>query len=283
MDRSAAHRALLWYRKMDGNVYKMILDRVKDHAFERFLDYQAFHEWIIKMVRETLMKYDPSGNEVYDHARLQAYVWYAQGLWYLTQKYKGEALRKEANALFMYWLMLGLREEPLREIAYRLGIKIDDWDNLLDPIAMPISQIVTQSIDRLLTERRVYDILERTERIPAYIEPITGYVDVKEVVEYILIDTYSILKEAVIHILEGFIDATKSNVDLQFIMYVKVHPEADYIPYYAITLTVDDLKNAVYVAPRISYAGLKLAVKPVSTPSESFRIYYTFFIERLYE
>ena len=124
MDRSASHRALLWYRKMDGNVYKMILDRVKEQAFERFLDYQAVHEWIIKKVRETIMKLDPNGNDIYDHTRMQAYVWFAQGLWYISQRYKGNALKREAQALFWYFHQLGLRPEALIAVSNAVGIDI---------------------------------------------------------------------------------------------------------------------------------------------------------------
>ena len=275
IDRNPLSRVELWDRKLEPETYRTYLTAVKPIALRKFSEYQCIHESLIKIVKDVISKYP---NET---TRQHAYMWYAQGIWYCTQRYKDDALRKEANALFMYWLMLGLREEPLREIAIRLGVKIDDWNYLLDPIAMPIANIVKKSIDELLIERRVYEILERSEYIPAYIEPYINKIEISEEKEYEIIDTTKLIELPIIHLVDGFVDATRSNVDLIFNYYIKTHIEANFIPYYSITISQTDLKYAVYIQSRPSFYGIKITVKPSTVPSTPFTIYYTIFIKKV--
>jgi len=275
IDRNPINRVIMWDSKLEPETYGRYLVLTKEIARRAFTRYQFIHEELIRIVKQVLSKY-PS-----EVAREHAYMWFAQGIWYITQRYSDKALQKEADALFTYFLFLGLREDALREIAEKLGVKISDYDTLLDPVAMPVSNIVKRVIDELLIERRVYDILERSEYIPAYIEPYSGKVEVSEVVEYTLIDTTKIVDTPIIHIVEGFVDATKSNTDLVFTYYVKVHEESNYIPYYSVTVSQADLQNAVYIMSRPSYYGVKITIKPATTPSSPYLVYYSFFIRKI--
>jgi len=273
--RTVTDRVILWDKKLEPVTYSIYLEHTKPIALRFFTEYQAIHEYLIKLVKDVLGKYPD------ESSKQHAYMWYAQGIWYCTQRYKAKALRNEVNALFVYWYMLGLQEEPMREIAKKLGIKIDEWDYILDPIAMPVSVVVKKTIDELLTERGVYDVLERSEYIPAYIEPYVNKIEISEVKEYEIIDTTKLIELPTIHLIDGYVDATKSNVDLTFNFYIKTHPETDFIPYYSITVSKADLKNAVYISSRPSYYGIKVNVKPVSSPSSPFFIYYTIFIRKI--
>ena len=275
IDRNPISRIELWDRKMEPDVYARYLTAVKPLALRKFAEYQVVHEELIRMVKEVLAKYPE------ESAKQHAYMWFAQGVWYCKQHYNSKALEKEVNALFVYWYMLGLREEPMREICARLGISLPDWETILDPLAMPIYTSIKKALDELLTERRVYDILERTEYIPAFIEPLVKSIEISEKKEYLLVDTTQVVDVPIIHFMQVFIDATRSNVDLTFREYIKVHEETDFIPYFSQTLTLDELKEAVYILTRPSLYGLKLTVEPYSTPSSPFKIYYVAFISKV--
>lgn len=125
MYRTPEQRAKLWDRKMNAEVYAVYLGRTKPIALDKIIQYQAIHEELIKIVKSVISKYPD------ELIREHAYVWFAQGIWYCKMRYRDEALQREANALFIYWLALGLREEPLREIAQQLGVTIDPTERIL--------------------------------------------------------------------------------------------------------------------------------------------------------
>ena len=135
--RSPIHRARLWDRKMDGATYAAILDRVKPIALPQFAQYQVVHEHIITEVKRILERYPG------ESGRAHAYVWYAQGIWYVTQRYKDEAMRKEADSLYLYWYLLGLNSDALREIAWRFGVDV----------GAKITQDCIEGIDEAITLR----------------------------------------------------------------------------------------------------------------------------------
>jgi len=273
--RTPVDRAKLWYRKMDPHVYAVYLSATKDIAFDKFLYYQEVHEDIIRIVKDVLSRYPE------EYIKTHAYVWYAQGIWYVSKRYRDRAMLREANALFTYFYMLGLREEPMREIATRLGVIIPDWDIVLEPLAMPVSTIVRKTVDNLLFERKVYDAVEKTLKMLSYKPPVVGKIEISEKREYTLIDSYMVVQQPVIHIVEGFIDATRATVDLIFREYVRVHYEAGYVMYYEDKLTVSDLTTAIFIHSRPTIYGIRITVEPVSKPAQPFTIYYSLYVASL--
>jgi len=115
----------MWYRKVDGDVYKLIISRVKDYSFNAVVEYQAHHERIIKIVKNVI---DSFGE---DPSKKHAYVWFAQGVWYCCQRYKDEALVRETSALYIYWRALGLNPDVLRRIASGICVELPDDETIL--------------------------------------------------------------------------------------------------------------------------------------------------------
>jgi len=123
--RSPIERALMWDSKVEPETYTVYLTRVKDIAFRRVLTYQVVHEELIRIVKDTLSKYPQ------ETSKQHAYMWYIQGLWYIKQRYSDKALQIEADALYMYFRLLGLEGSILRELAQRLGITISSDSQIL--------------------------------------------------------------------------------------------------------------------------------------------------------
>jgi len=132
IDRSPFSRVELWDRKMNGKVYSIYLQNVKPLALRKFTEYQIVHEELIKIVKETLSKYPQ------EISREHSYMWYIQGIWYVIQRYTDEARQKEVDALYMYWLLLGLNDEILRELAMRLGVKISSIETILGKVGVSL-------------------------------------------------------------------------------------------------------------------------------------------------
>lgn len=116
--RTVSQRVQLWDKKEDPNVYAVYLEKTKPLALDKFTHYQAVHEELIRIVKECTSKYDT------EYSRTHAYMWYAQGLWYISNRYSGETKTIEASALFVYFVILGLNSDLLLDIAHRLGIEI---------------------------------------------------------------------------------------------------------------------------------------------------------------
>ena len=156
----------MWDAKMDPAVYAVYLTRTKDYARLQFMRYQVVHEELIRIVKDVTSRY-PS-----ESARQHAYMWYAQGLWYCTQRYKSKALQTEADALFVYFYLLGLNDECLREIASRLGIKISDWLNILGRLPMS-QQIIYEGVKKALAET-LHKVEVNTTDTQIEYDPATG-------------------------------------------------------------------------------------------------------------
>jgi len=133
--RDAAQRLKMWDRKMRGDVYAMILAAVKDIALEKMQYYQVVHEYLIDLVKRIVGRYGIEPHLVHE------YMWYAQHLWYLTQRYRSQALQIEADACFLFYYYRGRNEQVLRDIAAALGIKISSWDVLLGRLGMSAEMV----------------------------------------------------------------------------------------------------------------------------------------------
>jgi len=150
--RTVSQRIRKWDAKVRGDVYAEIMKTVKPIALERFSRYQPIHDYLINVVRSVINQYG------IDYGIMQEYVWYAQGLWYLTQKYRSKALQVEADATFCYYFFRGRNEDILRAIAKRLGIEISDWGTLLKRVGVLTEEMVYRGTKRALAET-----LERVE------------------------------------------------------------------------------------------------------------------------
>ena len=149
--RSGSRRYRKYFAKTIPEHTYILLKKTRRLALEGEIGYQGIHEEIIRKVKAVLAYY---GSE---SVRTHAYVWYAQGLWYAKNRYGSQALQKEANALFMYFYVLGLQENALRDIAKAFGINIP-----------PISDIVgitpmSEEIVYKGTKRALKETLERVE------------------------------------------------------------------------------------------------------------------------
>jgi len=143
--RTPFHRIQMWDKKMESTTYAIYLERTKPFALQKFAEYQVTHEYLIRVVKSVTAKYPEESN------RQHAYMWFAQGIWYVRMRYSSQALQKEADALFLYWFYLGLKEEVLREIANKLGVTISSWDKLLGRLGMS-EEIVYKGTKKALQE-----------------------------------------------------------------------------------------------------------------------------------
>jgi len=128
--RTPAQRTVLWDRKMDASVYSEYLTRTKPLARKIIEKYQVEHEQLIRIVKDVIDEY-PS-----EYGRTQAYVWFAQGIYYAKHRYSSEALQKEVDAEYMYWLVLGLRDDVMRKIAERMGVIISDINTIMKKLGI---------------------------------------------------------------------------------------------------------------------------------------------------
>lgn len=176
--RTASQRVRKWDAKVKGDVYAMILEDVKPLALERFAPYQVTHEWLISLVKNIIGKYG------FDHQITQEYMWYAQRLWYLTQRYRSKALQLESDAIFVYYVYRGRSETILREIASALGIKISSWDNIYRRLGMSeeiiyrgTKRALKETLERVATDTTdvdiTYDAEGRIKEITKY-DKVTG-------------------------------------------------------------------------------------------------------------
>jgi len=189
LSRSAFQRTRMWDAKVKGDIYAAQLADVKPLALTRVTEYQLTHEHLISLVRQTVGRFGIEGSLIHE------YMWYAQKLWRLTQTYRDEALKLQADALFLWYLARGRNEAILRSIALQVGIKISDTEVIIERVGIPILlKIIAKDV--LLangTEQTLFEYVG-TAVIQGYIDlqnlrdgdevVITSYVKVKEDGEY---------------------------------------------------------------------------------------------------
>jgi hypothetical protein len=199
----------MWDAKMKGDVYTTQLEATKPLALPRVAEYQATHESLISIVKTCFTDY-PEESSI-----LQEYMWYAEKLWRLSQTYTSQALQNEADALFLWYLAKGRKEDVLRRIAEKLGIIISSSDEIFQKIgATPILKIIKK--DTIIADGTEQTLLEYlgTARISGNIDlhnmangdtvTIKVYIKVKEDQPYTLhaSDTYENIQDLpILHIL----------------------------------------------------------------------------------
>jgi len=136
--RTASERLALWDAKMDGDIYARTLQKLKPLAKEGEATYQAEFDRLLAIVKRIL-----EGTP--EHSSVQAYMWYAEKLWSLTQRFSGPALQKEADALYLWHLARGRDDVALRAIARALGVEISPLEDIIDTVLAPrLMKIIAQ-------------------------------------------------------------------------------------------------------------------------------------------
>jgi len=186
MSRNPFLRAKLWEAKMKPDIYKQQFEAVKDMALERVLDYQVLQEYLIKLVRGILAKY---GKDTYI---MQEYMWFAEKLWRLTQTYKDLALQKEADSLFLYYLVRGRDEQILRDIAKALGVNISDTQDIIRRIGIEVGVTVkpisiNEGLDPVIIDNTIEKLIGEVKppdnaKYLAYVDGIHVIIDSSNVI-----------------------------------------------------------------------------------------------------
>lgn len=141
---------------MEPSTYAIYLERTKPIALPKFMMYQSIHEQLIQIVKNITSRYG------IESVKQHAYMWYVQGLWYISNRYKSKAKQIECDALFVYWYLLGLKEDVLRQLAKALGIKISSWEEISKRIPV-VAPPLTEEIIYRGTKRALAETLERVE------------------------------------------------------------------------------------------------------------------------
>jgi len=140
-----------WQAKTEPETTFLLLQKTRGLAVESEREYQPQHEELIRKVKAVLEKY---GSEA---TRAHAYVWFAQGLWYAKKRYSSQALQKEANALFVYFYVLGLYEQALKDIALSFGITLPSPQDIVGGGG------ISEDVVYRGTKRALQETLERVE------------------------------------------------------------------------------------------------------------------------
>jgi len=230
--RSPSLRLEMWDAKMKGDIYKIQLEAVKPHALPIVASYQAIHELLISRVKEILSRFDS------ESSLLQEYMWYAEKMWKLTQQYGSNALQKEADALYLWYLARGRNDIALRMIAQALGIKISSLEYIVEKILTPVLISIIGK-GALMADGSEQILIEYAGKIAT----ISGYIDL-------------------------------SNMDVGDVVtircYVKIREDSDYKLYRSETFEGKQPEPALYMLPRLSGFALKTTLQQTAGAYKSF-------------
>jgi len=234
--RDSASRLKMWDKKMNPEIYSEYLKATKPLAIPKVAKYQATHEYLISMVKSIL------GNYPEEFFILQEYMWYAQKMWKLVQSYSSEALKKEANALFLWYLAKGRNEMVLRGIARALGINIEDTDIIVGRITMKVIAKGTLVADG--TEQTVVEYVASGDELAK----ISGYLDLQNMV---------------------------AGDEIIIRVYVKMLPDADYKLLHSYDFSGKQEEPALYFLPKLSGYAFKVTLQQTSGTYKSFNYLFT--------
>lgn len=142
--QSPSQRTEMWNRKMVPSIIAARLEATKHLGLEKMQYYQAAYQHVVDMVKEI------AGRAGESPALMHEYIWYALELWQLTQRFKSEALRLEAEGTYLKYLYRGRNEKVLRSIASAMGIRMRSKSEIFErlgvsPAAAPIALAVLNS------------------------------------------------------------------------------------------------------------------------------------------
>lgn len=226
LSRDPIQRFKMWDSKVVGDTYSRQLALVKPLARDKIATYQVIHEQLIDTVKRLTGTYG-------EFHLTQEYMWYAQKLWKLTQTYRSNALQKQADALFLWFLAKGLSEITLRSIARSLGIDISSTTEIINRITMPIIAEGT-----LVADGSEQTVLEYTET-------------------------------ATIH---GYIDLSKMEAGdtVEIKVYVRIKEGGEYQLHASETYSGAQSLPALYIVPKLSGHGFKVTLKQTAGTYKSF-------------
>jgi len=229
--RPPSRRFDLWDKKMDPEVYSYTLPKTKPIGAPDEMNYQTVFENLLNIVKKILQDTD-------EYSNTQAYMWYAEKLWSLIQKYSGPALQKEADALYLWHLARGRNDVVLRIIAKSLGVNISSLESILEKVMAPLllSVIAQGSITSDGTEQT---IVEYTGNI----SQISGYIDLSNMQNG---DTVTVR------------------------LYVKIKSEGDYKLYHAETFNDKQEEPALYILPKVTGIAYKVTIQQTKGSYKSF-------------
>jgi len=229
--RPPSRRFEMWDKKMDPGVYSYTLSKTKLIGGPDEMNYQTVFENLLNIVKKILQDTD-------EYSNTQAYMWYAEKLWSLTQKYSGPALQKEADALYLWHLARGRNDTVLRIIAKSLGVNISSLESILENVMAPLLlSIVKQG--SITTDGSEQTIVEYTGNI----SQISGYIDLSNMQDG---DTVTIRT------------------------YVKIIPDGEYRLYDGETFVGKQESPALYILPRLTGVAYKVTIQQTSGLYKSF-------------
>jgi hypothetical protein len=230
--RDPVLRTKMWEAKVKGDIYAQQLEAVKPLALPAVAGYQATHEHLISVVKGVLAAL---GTE---QSLLQEYMWYAEKLWKYTQQYGGDALQRQADALYLWYLARGRNDVALRAVAQSLGVKISPLEEIVERVLAPalISVVAKGTLTADGTEQA---LLEYSGRIST----IAGYVDLGNMEEGDVV---------VIRI------------------YVRVTEDSDFRLYRSETFEGRQVEGALYVLPRLSGLAMRVTLQQTAGTFKTF-------------
>ena len=234
--RDAASRFEMWDRKVKADTYALQLESVKPLVRGKVAQYQVAHENLISTVRNIV------GAFGYEAAIMQEYMWFAQKLWSFKNHYTSEALQKQADSLFVWHVMRGRNEACLRAVAQALGIKISEWDKIIEKLMAP--QLLTIiGHGTLIADGTPQTLIEY-----AGLTTIQGYIDLSNMQEG---DTVTIS------------------------IYIKVKPDGEYKLYNTETYYGKQPTPTLYILPRVTAYGYKAVLQQTAGTYKSFDYLFT--------
>jgi len=230
--RDPVLRTMMWEAKVKGDIYAQQLEAVKPFALPAVAGYQATHERLISTVKSVLAAL---GTE---QSLVQEYMWYAEKLWKYTQQYGGDALQRQADALYLWYLARGRSDAALRAVAQSLGIKISPLEEIVERVLAPalISVVAKGTLTADGTEQA---LLEYSGRIST----IAGYVDLGNMEEG---------------------DAVVIRI------YVRVTEDSDFRLYRSETFEGRQIESALYVLPRLSGLAMRVTLQQTAGTFKTF-------------
>jgi hypothetical protein len=221
----------MWDRKMDPEIYSYTLPKTKQIGGPYEMHYQTVFENLLNTVKKILQ-------DTSEYSNTQAYMWYAEKLWSLTQRYSGPALQKEADALYLWHLARGRNDIALRTIAKSLGVNISPLESILENVMAPLLlSIVKQgSITTDGTEQTIVEYVGN-------ISQISGYIDLSNMQDG---DTVTIRT------------------------YVKIKPDGEYRLYDSEDYAGKQESPALYILPKLTGVAYKVTIQQTSGSYKSF-------------
>jgi len=230
--RSAVQRLQMWDKKMSGEVYATLLPKLKEISIGRVAGYQVEHENLISVVKQVLSGFG------FEASVLQEYMWFAEKLWKFKNEYSSEALQRQVDALYLWYLARGRSDLALRAVAKALGLNVSDLEDIVGKVMAPLLvSVLSKGV--VTADGSEQTLIEYTGRIAA----ISGYIDLSSMVDG---DTVVVR------------------------LYVRLVEEGDYVLYHVETFMNKQFEPALYVMPRATGFGYKVTLQQTSGDYKSF-------------